>query len=363
MRSIFKSSTCKYLCVKGVHITIFSLAFLFYFVGDTMNSLAQKRQPPPEVRKLIENLSPKERDRFFSLDRFHRRQFIMERLSKNPGSAGNHPFHGRRKTSGLRYFTTDDGGETWTSGFSNINKMSSKGAVDPEAFVGPDGKVWIYYFGSNNTHGDPARSQPDDTWRILLAKSGDLGISFAEVGVAYLEQTGLTDPFVLRLRDGRFRMYISRGASVFSAISDDGNKFLLEDGDRVSDGHGGVPGALTLEDGTQLLFVCRRDGIYRAESKDGLEFDSFQLVLEAPQEKAICDPSPEKVGPNSYIMAYKEKPIEVMGPREDYVRIATSKDGLEWRKIKGVIGQGSVPSLLVIDRKNWKIYVSGPPSR
>ena len=54
MRSIFKSSTCKYLCVKGVHITIFSLAFLFYFVGDTMNSLAQKRQPPPEVRKLID---------------------------------------------------------------------------------------------------------------------------------------------------------------------------------------------------------------------------------------------------------------------------------------------------------------------
>jgi len=51
--------------------------------------------------------------------------------------------------------------------------MSTRGGVDPEAFLGLDGKVWIYYFGSNNTKGDPARNQPDDTWRIFLAKSND----------------------------------------------------------------------------------------------------------------------------------------------------------------------------------------------
>ena len=76
--------------------------------------------------------------------------------------------------------------------------------------------------GSNNTTGDPARNQPDDTWRILLAKSNDQGATFVEKGISYQERRGLTDPFVLQLRNGSYRMYISRGASVFSAFSNDG---------------------------------------------------------------------------------------------------------------------------------------------
>ena len=239
--------------------------------------------------------------------------------------------------------------------------MSTRGGVDPEAFLGLDGKVWIYYFGSNNTKGDPARNQPDDTWRILLAKSNDQGATFVEKGISYQERRGLTDPFVLQLRNGSYRMYISRGASVFSAFSNDGKEFTVENGTRVQDGKGGVPGALLLEDGSTIIFVCGRAGIYSSISEDGLEFDDFELVLEAPNGKMICDPSPEKIGKGSYVMAYKEKPKDVRGPRQDYVKIATSKDGLEWQKRKGVVGSGSVPSLLVLGERHWKIYVSGPP--
>ena len=116
-----------------------------------------------------------------------------------------------------------------------------------------------------------------------------------------------------------------------------------------------------MDDGSIVIFVCRRDGIYRAVSEDGLNFDDFELVLEAPDEKMICDPSPEKLKKDLFVMAYKEKPKEIRGPRQDYVRIATSTDGLEWQKRDGVVGSGSVPALLVIDENSWKIYVSGPP--
>ena len=138
--------------------------------------------------------------------------------------------------------------------------------------------------------------------------------------------------------------------------------FQRRHGARRRSPRGGVPGALLLDDGSTVIFVCRRDGIYRAVSEDGLEFDDFELALEAPDGKMICDPSPEKVKTDLYVMAYKEKPEDVRGPRQDYVRIATSKDGLEWQKREGIAGSGSVPALLVFDEKNWKIYVSGPPA-
>ena len=332
-----------------------------YFSLITGNATAQGVGPTPEIKAIIQSLSPEERANFFLLSRQERRAFINKRLPRRHKPGGAVGIFGKKRQKGFRHFSTNDGGQTWTMNFSPVKSMSTRGGVDPEAFLGLDGKVWIYYFGSNNTKGDPARNQPDDTWRILLAKSNDQGATFVEKGISYQERRGLTDPFVLQLRNGSYRMYISRGASVFSAFSNDGKEFTVENGTRVKDGKGGVPGALLLEDGSTIIFVCGRAGIYSSISKDGLEFDDFELVLEAPNGKMICDPSPEKIGKGSYVMAYKEKPKDVRGPRQDYVKIATSKDGLEWQKREGVVGSGSVPSLLVLGERHWKIYVSGPP--
>ncbi len=340
--------------------TILAFSFLCLYLGT--NHLATQRDGPDlKVRAIIQNLNPGDREIYFSLSHPERRAFIGERLSRQPNSSKAPGMHGGKRQKGFRYLITTDGGQTWAQNFSPVTNMSTKGGVDPEAFVGVDGKVWIYYFGSNNTRGDPARNQPDNTWRILLAKSADNGATFVEKGLSYSENEGLTDPFVLQLEDGSYRMYISRGASVFSALSKDGRDFSVENGLRVREGRGGVPGALLLDDGSTVIFVCRRNGIYRAVSEDGLEFVDFELALEAPNGKMICDPSPEKVKKDLYVMAYKEKPEDVRGPRQDYVRIATSKDGLEWHKRKGVAGSGSVPALLVFDESNWKIFVSGPP--
>ncbi len=334
---------------------------LFDFVSLNNEAKAQRRGPSPEVKAIIQSLSPEEREIFFSLDHFERREFIMKRLPSRKIES-QQPAHTRRNPQkGFRYFETKDGGINWSQSFASVSNMSTRGGVDPEVFFGSDGKVWIYYFGSNNTRGDPAKNQPDDTWRILIAKSNDDGKSFVEIGVSYQENQGLTDPFIVKLRNGSYRMYISRGASVFSALSKDGISYVVEEGKRVSEGNGGVPGALQLEDGSTVIFVCQRDGIYSSVSRDGLEFDDFEMVLEAPRGKMICDPSPEKINNNFYVMAYKEKPENVRGPHEDYVRIAKSKDGLNWEKKEELVGTGSVPALLVLDESHWKIYVSGPP--
>jgi len=342
-------------------LVLTSAIIFFDFLSLNNEAEAQRRGPSPEVKAIIQSLSPEEREKFFSLDHIERRQFIMKRLP-NKKIEGQQPAHTRREPKkGFRYFKTNDGGITWSQSFAPVRKMSTRGGVDPEVFLGSDGKVWIYYFGSNNTRGDPARNQPDDTWRILIAKSNDNGKSFVEKGISYQENQGLTDPFIVKLKNGSYRMYISRGASVFSAFSKDGISYVVEEGKRVSEGNGGVPGALQLEDGSTVIFVCQRDGIYSSISRDGLEFDDFEMVLEAPSGKMICDPSPEKIKNNFYVMAYKEKPENVRGPHEDYVRIAMSKDGLKWEKKEELVGTGSVPALLVLDESHWKIYVSGPP--
>jgi len=329
----------------------------------TQNVSAQRRVPSPEIKAIIQSLGPEERQNFFSLNRQERREFLIKRLPKKRFTGQGRSGAKKRPRKGFRYFKTNNGGQTWTMAFGPLNNMSTKGGVDPEVFMGTDGKIWIYYFGSNNTQGDPARDQPDDTWRILLAKSNDEGRTFVEKGIVYQENQSLTDPFVVRLNDGSYRMYISRGTSVFSAVSKDGTRFSVESGIRVEKGKGGVPGALLLSDGSTIIFVCRRDGIYRSVSKNGLDFDKFEIALEAPEGKIICGPSPERVRDNLYLMAYKEKPEDAVGPHNDYVRVATSKDGINWQKQDGVVGFGSVPALLVLDELNWNIYVSGSPPR
>jgi hypothetical protein len=343
---------------------ILAFTAVMVFVGQccfAQDAAAQRREPSPEVEAIIQSLTPKEQQNFFSLNNKERREFLMKRLL-NPRHADQGPSgFGKEPRKGFRYFETNNGGQTWTMHFAPLDNMSSRGGVDPEVFLGSDGKVWIYYFGSNNTRGDPARNQPDDTWRILLAKSIDNGRTFIEKGIVYQENQGLTDPFVVRLRDGSHRMYISRGASVLSAFSKDGTSFSVENGMRVEERKGGVPGALLMSGGTTIIFVCRRDGIYSSVSKNGLDFNDFKIALEAPEGKMICDPSPERIRDDLYLMAYKEKPEHVKGPQEDYVRIATSNDGIEWQKQKEVVGSGSVPALLILDELNWKIYVSGPP--
>ncbi len=262
--------------------------------------------------------------------------------------------------AGFRMYVSTDQGHTWKADWAPIEGLSTQGAVDPAALLMPNGDLLLYYLGSNQTQGDPARSQPDNTWRMIVARSTDGGRNFKEVGISYSETRGMTDPFALPTGDGAVRLYISRGAEVFSVTSPDGIVFKKEAGLR-SNRKGGVPGALRTRDGTIYLFVCRREGIMRLKSRDGLSFSDDGVALRAEPGKFLCDPSPLADPGGGYVMAYKEKDAKVHDPRHDTVRLADSLDGRTWTARPGTIGTGSVPGLVIAADGVWRIYTTGPP--
>jgi hypothetical protein len=266
----------------------------------------------------------------------------------------------------ITYISQDDG-KTWSLETGTvINNLSTKGAVDPSPILLKNNEILLYVLGSNNTSSDPGRSQPDDTWRIIVARSNDDGKSFSQVGIAYSQKEGMTDPFPLLLPTGEFKLYISQGTNVFSATSLDGITYKKDKGYR-SKKKGGVPGALTLEDGSVLLFVCKRrspklmktDIIYLT-SKDGMKFKTGGVALKAPQETSLCDPSPVVNPSGGYSMAYKKrKPADSKDPKDDSILIADSIDGKKWITRNLTIGKGSVPGLVIDSKGVWHIYATG----
>ena len=102
----------------------------------------------------------------------------------------------------------------------------------------------------------------------LFFNDGLLSMTYGELGIRIYQQSGqnicLVDGEIMYpnevdlcdshlLPSGEFRLYLSKGASVFSATSKDGISFKKDKGLRSSKGKGGVPGALVLKDGSVIL--------------------------------------------------------------------------------------------------------------
>ena len=259
----------------------------------------------------------------------------------------------------LTYISTDEG-STWKQSFTEIKNLSTKSAVDPAPILTKNKNILLYYLGSNNTSGDPAKKQPDKIWRMIVANSSDGGKTFKEVAISYMQKKGMTDPFPVILPSGEFKLYISKGASVFSASSKDGINFKKDKGFRSSEGKGGVPGALVLKDGTVNLYVCKGKDILYFFSKDGMKFKKGGIALKAPKGSSLCDPSPVKNPNGGYSMAYKiRKPANSKNPKDDAIMIADSIDGKKWISRKSLVGKGSVPGLVINSKGDWYIYATG----
>ena len=170
----------------------------------------------------------------------------------------------------------------------------------------------------------------------------------------------MTDPFPVILPSGEFKLYISKGASVFSATSKDGINFKKDKGFRSSEGKGGVPGALVLKDGSVNLYVCKDKNILYLTSKDGMKFKKGGIALKAQKGSSLCDPSPV-INPNGgYSMAYKiRKPASSKDPKDDTIMIADSNDGKTWVPRSEPVGNGSVPGLVINEHGEWYIYATG----
>lgn len=192
---------------------------------------------------------------------------------------------------------SDDGGQSWqrleNAIFTGLGEIVP---VDPEVIELPDGRIRMYFY-------DIAVRQIEHP--IYSAISED-GIHFElEEGVRLL-MDDIYDPDVILLPDGGYRMYVN-AMDILSASSRDGLEFTPDEGVRVE--QGAVPGSIVLPDGTIRMYNCVQ-GISVFESQDGLDFELLKEGLIRPevgQRQILCDPSVAALD-DGYLLVYKLNP-------------------------------------------------------
>ena len=173
-----------------------------------------------------------------------------------------------------------NGSDTWQQmGTVLISDSENITLVDPDLVVLPDGRLRLYAYDIRT---DKA------THTIMSAISTDNGNSFTmEPGVRFASEQ-MWDPNVVIMADGQYRMYYNGGDAIKIAVSPDGVTFVADPEVRWS--KGGIPGAI-IQDQTVWLYGCDK-GLARRASSDGLSFGkTTQLVIKAPPELFMCDPS------------------------------------------------------------------------
>lgn len=168
-------------------------------------------------------------------------------IAQNPSALASHRIY--------RAFS-DDGGDSFTA----ENSLLLEAASVPDAILGPDGATWVYYVsGTLNQHAIwVARLGQDMLLTPIRCITLDDELLFSAV-----------DPDIIRLRDGRFRLFFyanfgppSPGQSdphfIETAVSDDGIHFTREGVILETDG-GTDPSALQHSSGTYVLAVPVND--------------------------------------------------------------------------------------------------------
>ena len=168
-----------------------------------------------------------------------------------------------------------------------INRQHSEliidGASVPDGTVGLDGNLWVYYVnGTAGTHGIfVSAQQADGTWQVQDCLKLD--------GVF---NGNAVDPDIVRLDDGRYRLYYFEGYFVsppppdfaneiphpiYSAISEDGINFEVEglafELPTITD-----PSVVQLPDGTWLMAMAYSGQTALAKSEDGLSFTAMNPI-------------------------------------------------------------------------------------
>lgn len=185
-------------------------------------------------------------------------------------------------------------GSTWEKlGTVQFKDLGGIVPVDPDVIELPDGRLRMYFYDI---------TQDREEHPIYSAVSSD-GLNYLlEPGVRF-QMARIFDPDVIKLKDGRYRMYLNNEGRIISATSADGLTFTLDPGVRVE--RGGVPGAIVLNDGSVRLYGC---GISAYKSADGLNFSfEVQTSIRATPPAIVCDPAVTAT-PDGYLIVYKYNP-------------------------------------------------------
>jgi hypothetical protein len=171
--------------------------------------------------------------------------------------------------------------------FTAEDKLLIDHASVPEGAIGPDGAMWVYFInGEAGKHGlFVAREEENGQWQLIdcVRLNGQF-------------EGNAVDPDVIRLSDGRYRLFyflgnfVSRpqpGQSpehpIFSAISEDGIHFTIEQQliavEGVTD-----PTVAQLPNGGWLMALAQvqENRTLLAASADGYNFELTGVVVETP---------------------------------------------------------------------------------
>jgi len=262
----------------------------------------------------------------------------------------------RGEPSILGVLRSTDHGATWTSLGNACLPDATIGAVDPTGLV-IDGQIVLYFVDIVHLF----QSVP----QVLYRATSTDGVNFDTLQPAYTQPRTIVDPFVLRMPDGSFRLYVpSDEEGIISAVSSDGLAFTRED--VVRSAEGGMPGALLLPDNAVRLFTCG-DGIASFISGDGLNFTpETGLRIQADPNMMIDNPQPIQLNDGSYLMLFSSHPADRSGQPDPWefteTRLATSADGFEWTVNPTVIGLGGTSCAVEMpDGTLYVYYVNGNP--
>ena len=230
----------------------------------------------------------------------------------------------------------------------------------------------------------------DGRFRIYYGGSGGILSAISDDGLSFQKESGVripsgslgspeaiaSDPALIMLPDGRFRMYY-KGATggggpgqsvhvILSAVSMDRLTFEKEgiriDSQKTADrGWASVPEAIVLPDGrVRIYYVSDGEdvghGIVSAISEDGLNF-----AREGPVLTGFVDPAIVSLANGSYLMLAVAFPLGPSGRLTDAapgIYSFTSQDGINFKDRNLVLaGEGNIdPAIVDLGDGAYRVY-------
>ncbi len=236
----------------------------------------------------------------------------------------------------LHVASSSDGTTFQTDGAVLVEHASA-----PDAVTGPDGKTWVYF-----VNGNPGQHA------IFIARQNDAGSWEAFDCVRFdgaIDETAV-DPDVVRLADGRYRMFYNPLVPpnptvpnpIISSTSSDGIHFVRDAAPAIAVVGALNPTAVQLNDGSWLMALATENKMYVASSADG---KTFSVTAEFP--------------PSIPDMAYLPELNEVRlySAEVSGLKIRSSiNGGASWADVIAHAPAAQDPSVLRTSASSWLLF-------
>lgn len=256
--------------------------------------------------------------------------------------------------SSIGVMHSTDHGKTWTLlGKACISGLQGLLFVDPTPLV-VGGRIVLYGVDLGHLN----QPVPQSIYRISSAD----GVNFDAPLAAFTRSESMVDPFVLRLPDGSYRLYVPLGdKGMVSAASTDSLTFTLEDTQNLVNVFG-MPGLLVTPDKRIRFFGSdhpEAGGLGSLVSADGLHFtlESGWRIPIPSGYLYINNPEPVRLAKGGYLMLYQTQDIQHTG-RPDWmaeIHLATSTDGYNWTPDPTIITYGGTSC--VVEAPDGSLYI------